>query len=214
MLHSCRLACDAAPTGKVDEKAIGAIAKDLQSVPGGSLVVTGDQYGPEIHALVQAINAKLGAFGKTVFHTQPVDATVLGGASDLKSLVDDLKGGKVQALFIFGGNPVYDAPADYKFAEALSKAKFKDRIGHYDDETAQACDWLVPTTHTLEEWGDALAYDGTLSIIQPLIAPLYQGKSVAEIVSTLAGKPQGGYELVRSTWKSLGVTRSTASPKP
>ena len=197
----------AAPTGKVDEKAIGAIAKDLQSVPGGSLVVTGDQYGPEIHALVQAINAKLGAFGKTVFHTQPVDATVLGGASDLKSLVDDLKGGKVQALFIFGGNPVYDAPADYKFAEALSKAKFKARIGHYDDETAQACDWLVPTTHTLEEWGDALAYDGTLSIIQPLIAPLYQGKSVAEIVSTLAGKPQGGYELVRSTWKSLGVLK-------
>ena len=197
----------ATPDGKVDQKAIEAIAKDLQSVPGGAVVVTGDQHSPEVHAVVHAINEKLGAFGKTVIHTDPIDATVSPTVSDLKALVDDLNTGKAQTVLIFGGNPVYDAPADFKFADALSKAKFRARFGLYDDETAQACDWLVPVTHSLEEWGDGRAYDGTLSVIQPLIAPLYQGKSLIEIFSLLSGKPATGYEIVKGFWKTSGFLK-------
>ncbi|MDR3689619.1 MAG: TAT-variant-translocated molybdopterin oxidoreductase [Fimbriimonas sp.] len=197
----------AVPVGKADPKAIDAIAKDLLSAQGGAVVVTGDQYGPEVHAIVHAINEKLGAYGKTVFHTEPIDATVAASTADLKSLVDDLNTGKAKTLFIVGGNPVYDAPADLKFADALAKAPFRARLGLYDDETAQACDWLVPITHSLEEWGDARAFDGTLSVMQPLIAPLYQGKSVIEVLGLLSGKPSSGYDLVKGYWKQAGFLK-------
>lgn len=195
----------AAAGSGVDAKAIDALVKDLQSVNGGGLVVAGDSQGPEVHALVQAINEKLGAFGQSVIHIDPVDATVADSVGDLKALVDDLNAGQVETLIVLGGNPVYNAPADFKFGEAIAKAKNKIRLGLYDDETSQACNWLVPLTHSLEEWGDARAYDGTLSVIQPLIAPLYQGKSAIEILSSLAGKPAGGYDLVKGHWQRAGV---------
>ncbi len=197
----------ATPTGKVDQKAIEAIAKDLQSAPGGALVLAGDQYSPEVHAIVHAINEKLGAFGQTVNHIEPVVSVVQDATNDLKALVDDLNGGKVSTMLIVGCNPVYDAPSDYKFASALAKAKFKATIGLYDNETAQACDWTVPTTHTLEEWGDAKSFDGTLSIVQPLIAPLFQGKSLIEIFGILAGKPAAGYDAVKGYWMSAGLIK-------
>ncbi len=186
------------------QKAIDAIVKDLQSVPGGAIVVTGDNQAPEVHALVQTINEKLGAFGQTVQHIDPVDATV-GTTESLKTLVEELNAGVVEAVLVIGGNPVYNAPADLKFAEAISKAKYKIRLGLYDDETSQACNWFVPVTHTLEEWGDGRAYDGTYSVVQPLIAPIYEGRSTLEVLSTLAGKPASGYDLVRSTWQKAGV---------
>ncbi len=194
----------ASPVGKVDQTSIAAIANDLLSTNGACVVVAGDQHSADVHAIVHAINAKLGVVGNTVTYTEPIDATVTHRTGDLKGLVEDLNGGKVQTIFIVGGNPVYDAPADFKFAQALAKAKFKARIGLYDDETANVCDWLVPTTHTLEEWGDARAYDGTISIMQPLIAPLYQGKPLMEIFGLLAGKPANTYDLVKGYWKASG----------
>ena len=197
----------ATATNGANQKAIDAIVKDLQTVPGGAIVVTGDQQSPEVHALVQAINEKLGSFGSTVSHIEPVDATVTEAVGDLKSLVDDLNAGQVETLIIIGGNPIYDAPADLKIADAVAKAKNKIRLGLYDDETAQACNWYVPITHSLEEWGDARAFDGTLSVIQPLIAPLYEGKSTSEILATLSDKSQLGYDLVRGTWKKAGVIK-------
>jgi len=188
----------------VDQRVIDALVKDLQSAPGAAIVVTGDQQGPEVHALVQAINEKIGAFGQTVIHIDPVDATTSDTVGDLKDLVADLNGGQVDTIIVLGGNPIYDAPADLKFAEAIAKAKNKIRMGLYDDETAQACNWFVPITHSLEEWGDARSYDGTASVMQPLIAPLYEGKSAIEIISSLSGKPKSGYDLVRATWKNSG----------
>ena len=180
------------------------IADDLQSHQGSSIVIAGDHQSPVVHALCHAINARLGNVGKTVFYTDPVDANPISQTESLKDLVADMQGGKVDLLIILGGNPVYDAPADLNFADVLKSGKVPVRVHHglCQDETAELCQWHVPATHELESWGDARAYDGTVSIIQPLIAPLYNGKSAVEFVALLAGQSDAtGYELVRAYWQ-------------
>ncbi|HXJ91028.1 MAG TPA: TAT-variant-translocated molybdopterin oxidoreductase [Candidatus Binatia bacterium] len=180
------------------------IADDLQKHQGSSIVIAGDHQSSVVHALSHAINAKLGNVGKTVFYTDPIDANPVNQTESLKELVTDMQSGKVSLLIILGGNPVYDASADLKFAEVLKSGAVPLRVHHglYQDETAELCQWHVPATHELESWGDARAYDGTVSIIQPLIAPLYNGKSAIEFVALLSGQAEAsGYDLVRAYWQ-------------
>ena len=187
-----------------NNRELAAIADDLQSHSGASLVIAGDHQPPAVHALVHAINAKLGNVGKTVFYTDPVDANPINQTESLNELVANMRGGKVDLLIILGGNPVYDAPHDLDFADVMKSGKVPLRVhyGLYQDETAELCQWHVPATHELESWGDARAYDGTVSIIQPLIAPLYSGKSAIEFVALLSGQADAtGYDLVRSYWQ-------------
>ena len=143
-----------------------------------------------MHALAHAINAKLGNVGKTVFYTDPVDANPVNQTESIKDLVSDIHAGKVDLLVILGGNPAYDAPADLDFANVLKNGKIPLRVhlGLYQNETAELCHWHINQAHELEAWGDARAYDGTVSIIQPLIAPLYSGKSALEFVALLSGQ--------------------------
>jgi MoCo/4Fe-4S cofactor protein with predicted Tat translocation signal len=171
---------------------------------GSSLIIAGDHLSPEAHALAHGFNEFLGNVGKTVFYTDPVDANPVNQTESLKELVADMNAGKVDLLIILGGNPAYDAPADLNFAEALKSDKVPLRVhlGLYNDETAELCQWHVNQTHELEAWGDARAYDGTASIIQPLIAPLYNGKSALEFVALLNGQADAsGYDLVRTYWQ-------------
>ena len=157
-----------------------------------------------MHALAHAINQALGNVGKTVSYTDPVDANPVNQTDSLKDLVADMRGGKVDMLFILGGNPAYDAPADFGFADALKNTNIPLRVhlGLYQDETAELCQWHVNEAHYLESWGDARAYDGTVSIVQPLIAPLYSGKSANEMTAFLAGQAEpNGHELVQEYWK-------------
>ena len=185
----------------------GALAvafRDLSSHRGAGLVIVGDHQAAEVHALAHALNAQLGNVGKTVFYTDPVDSSPVNQTESLKELVADMQAGKVSLLIILGGNPVYDAPADLKFADVLKSGNVPLRVHHglYQDETAELCQWHVPATHELESWGDARAYDGTASIIQPLIAPLYNGKSAIEFVALLSGQADAtGYDLVRAYWQ-------------
>ena len=163
------------------------------------MVIAGDHQPPVVHALAHALNQVLGNVGKTVFYTDPVDANPVNQTESLKDLVADMNGGKVDLLIILGGNPAYDAPADLNFADALKSGKVPLRVHHglYQNETAELCQWHVNATHELEAWGDARAYDGTVSIIQPLIAPLYNGKSALEFVALLSGQADAtGYDLV------------------
>jgi MoCo/4Fe-4S cofactor protein with predicted Tat translocation signal len=185
-------------------KFVAAVAKDLQAHRGSSIVIAGDHQSPAVHALVHSVNQALGNVGKTVIYTDPVDANPVNQADSLKDLVADLRGGKVTALFILGGNPVYDAPAEFGFADALknSSAPFRVHVGQYQDETAELCQWHINEAHYLEAWGDTRAYDGTVTIQQPLIAPLYDGKSVHEVLSPLAGESTAsGFEVVQAYWK-------------
>ena len=139
-----------------------------------------------------------------MFYTDPVDANPVNQTESIKDLVADMRAGKVDLLVILGGNPVYDAPADLNFADALTNSKIPLRVHHglYQNETAELCQWHVNQTHELESWGDARAYDGTVSIIQPLIAPLYNGKSALEFVALLSGQADAtGYDLTRAYWQ-------------
>jgi MoCo/4Fe-4S cofactor protein with predicted Tat translocation signal len=186
------------------QKFIAAIAKELKDHHGSTLIIAGDHQPPVVHALAHSLNQVLGNVGRTVFYTDPVDANPINQIESLKDLVSDIQGGKVDLLIILGGNPVYDAPADLNFADALKGGKVQLRVhyGLYQNETAELCHWHVNATHELECWGDARAFDGTVSIIQPLIAPLYNAKSPSEFVSTLSGQPDAsGYNLVRAYWQ-------------
>ena len=183
---------------------LSAVAEDLKARNGSSLVVAGDHQSPVVHAIAHAMNAKLGNVGKTVFYSNPVDANPINQTDSIKDLAADINAGKVDLLVIIGGNPAYDAPADLEFAKLLKsdKAPLRVHLGLYQDETAELCHWHINQAHELESWGDARAYDGTASIIQPLIAPLYQGKSAVEFVALLSGQTDAtGYDLVRAYWQ-------------
>ncbi|MBZ5678501.1 MAG: TAT-variant-translocated molybdopterin oxidoreductase [Acidobacteriia bacterium] len=180
------------------------IADDLIAHRGAAAVVAGDHKSPFLHRLTHEINAVLGNIGKTVFYTDPVDANPVNQTESIKELVADIRAGKVDLLIILGGNPAYDAPADLNFADALKNSNVPLRVHHglYQNETAELCQWHVNQAHELEAWGDARAYDGTVSIIQPLIAPLYGGKSALEFVALLSGQADAtGYDLVRAYWQ-------------
>src|SRR5262249_57081795 len=124
-----------------------------------------------------AMTDRVGAAGTTVVFTTPVDAGIAAKAGSLRDLVADAEAGKVEMLVILGGNPAYAAPADLSFADLLTSDTIALRIhlGLYEDETAERCQWHVPEAHPLEAWSDLRAADGTVSIVQPLIAPLYNG---------------------------------------
>ncbi len=178
---------------------------DLRAHGGSSVVIAGDHQSPVVHALAHAINAKLGNVGKTVFYTDPVLVDTADHNDSLKALVSDMRTGKVDLLIILGGNPVYDAPADFGFADALKNTNIPIRVhlGLHQNETAELCQWHVNEAHYLEAWGDTRAYDGTVSIVQPLIAPLYAGKSAHEMISALAGQPStAGHDIVQNYWKT------------
>jgi len=150
------------------------------------------------------VNQALGNVGKTVFYTDPVDANPANQNESIKDLAADISAGKVDLLVILGGNPGYDAPNDLNFANVLKSGKIPLRVhlGLYQNETAELCSWHVNQAHELEAWGDARAYDGTVSIIQPLIAPLYGGKSALEFVGLLSGQSDAtSYDLVRAYWQ-------------
>ncbi len=181
-----------------------AVAKDLSAHRGASLVIAGEEQPPIVHVLAHAMNEALGNVGKTVYFTEPIEANPVNELESLRDLLNDVNAGKVQLLFMLGGgNPVYDAPADFDFGPALLKVQTRVHSGLYYDETAELCHWHVPAAHFLEMWGDARAYDGTLGVIQPLIQPLYDGHSPYEVISVLtknAGKP--GHDIIRDYWTS------------
>jgi MoCo/4Fe-4S cofactor protein with predicted Tat translocation signal len=196
------------PGGAVSEregKWIAALARDLQNLKnqGASVVIAGEGQPPVVHALVHAINQVLGNVGKTVIHTAPIEEEPVQQSDSLRTLVRALDAVQVDALFILGGNPVYTAPVDFTFAARLKKAKFSVHLSLYNDETSAACHWHVPMAHELETWGDLRAFDGTATIQQPLIAPLYGGRSTCELIAAfMKGVNRTGYELVRETWKT------------
>ena len=187
----------------VPAAAITAVAADLKRAGKNAVVVPGEQADPSVHVLAHAMNVALEAVGKTVVYTKPIESTTKDSAAEMARLVSDLAAGKVKTLVVLGGNPVYNAPADLRFADALTKADTVIRLGLYEDETSALSHWHLPETHALESWGDAVAHDGTVAIVQPLTAPLYQGKSAIEVVGELIDQPVPGREWVRQTWKAL-----------
>jgi MoCo/4Fe-4S cofactor protein with predicted Tat translocation signal len=188
----------------VDEGSIKAVARDVQRHKANSIVIVGMHQPPVVHALAHFMNLILGNIGKTVLYTDPVEVSPTNHAQDLRSLVQEMDAGQVDMLVVLGGNPVYNTPADLDFGGQLPKVKISVHLGVYEDETAVKSTWHTPETHSLEAWSDARAYDGTTSIIQPLIAPLYtNARSSHELLELILGRmDRKGYDVVTQFWKA------------
>ena len=184
------------------QKWIAAVAKDLQAHRGRSLVIAGESQPPAVHALAHAMNQALGNAGKTVVYTQTAEAEPVNQLESLRDLVADMNAANVDLLVIVGGNPVYTAPVDLAFADAMNKVQLRAHLSLYDDETSALCQWQIPEAHFLEAWSDARGYDGTTSIVQPLIAPLYGGKSAHEVLGAMSDRQErSAHNIVREHWK-------------
>ncbi|MGH9902729.1 MAG: hypothetical protein ACRD68_13050, partial [Pyrinomonadaceae bacterium] len=183
---------------------VAAVAKDLGDNRGRSVVIAGDEQSPAVHALAHAMNGALDGVGRTVRYTEPVEANPVDHLESLRDLVRDIDAGLVEMLVIVGGNPVFTTPADLKLDEGrMKKVRMNVHLSLHEDETSLLCHWHIPEAHYLETWGDTRAFDGTVSIIQPLIAPLYNGKGVHEFLAAFTERPeQSAYDIVRGYWQS------------
>lgn len=176
---------------------VAALAKDLMDHRGRGLLLAGMGQSADVHHLVHVLNTALGNVGRGIGYL-PVEMPPLG---DLKTLVADLNSGQVSTLLILGGNPVYDAPVDLEFAAALKKAGTQIHVSHTDDATSAQCTWHIPRAHYLESWGDARAWDNTLMSVQPLIEPLFGGKTLTEVLSAVLDEtPRTSYQIVRDSF--------------
>jgi molybdopterin-containing oxidoreductase family iron-sulfur binding subunit len=179
-------------------KFLGAVVKDLKAAGPGALVVAGLRQPPIVHAIVAGINQALSSTAVSYIKSDKVDS----GLEGLKTLTTEMASGQVSTLVILGGNPAYTAPADVQFAVAVSKVANSIHLGIDDDETAAAVKWHVPEAHFLESWSDARTVDGVVAIQQPLISPLFGGKTAAEIVALLIdAKDKKAYDIVRNYWQ-------------
>ncbi|MCB9708377.1 MAG: 4Fe-4S dicluster domain-containing protein [Myxococcales bacterium] len=189
-------------------KWIRAVAKDLATARGRGIIVVGRRQPARVHALAHALNIALENTGRTVRYTRPTEDIITEGDNDLATLAGEMKRGEVETLFILDANPVYDAPRDLDFEKALERVPTTIHLGSHVDETAHRCRWHLPLAHGLESWGDARSRLGTWAIQQPLIAPLFGGRSVIELLAmVLKRRDWRGYGLVRSVfranWKGL-----------
>jgi molybdopterin-containing oxidoreductase family iron-sulfur binding subunit len=185
------------------QKFMTALLADLKANSGKVVVIPGEQAPVAVHAAAYALNSAFGAVGKTVVYTETVNPLPSEQVADLKALVADMNAGKVSWLTILGANPFYSAPADLKFAEAFDKVPTTAHLGTHRDETGFFSTYHINSAHYLESWSDARAYDGTISIIQPMIAPLYDGKSAHDVFQSLLDNPQASaYDAVLANAKT------------
>ena len=185
------------------QKFFSVLMGDLKASGGRCVVIPGEQAAPGVHAAAYALNAALGAVGKTVIYTETVNPMPSEQMADFKSLVADMNAGKVQWLVILGVNPIYSAPADLDFQDAFAKIPVTVHLGSHVDETGAIANWHINKANYLESWSDARAYDGTISIIQPMIAPMYSGKSAHDVLQTLLENVQlSAYDVVMANAKT------------
>ncbi|MBK9258974.1 MAG: Fe-S-cluster-containing hydrogenase [Polyangiaceae bacterium] len=189
--------------GREDRAVIRPIARDLRRAGASGVVVVGDEQPAHVHALGALMNAALGNGGGAMFTTAPVHVDMGASQQTFAELVAEMKGGGVDTLVILDGNPVYSASGDISFADAMRRVPNTIHLGMHVDETAALATWFVPAAHYLESWGDARSFDGTASIVQPLIRPLFGGHTSAEMLAALTGNlTPNGYNILRETWRS------------
>jgi MoCo/4Fe-4S cofactor protein with predicted Tat translocation signal len=192
----------APPAGS--EKFLKAVASDLQKHSGASLVIAGEQQSPEVHALAHMLNEALGNAGTTVHYTEPVEANPVNQRESLQDLCAAMAKGKVDLLIVLGGNPVYDAPHDWDFVSKLKKVAMLVHLSSHVNETSEYAQWHIPEAHFLESWGDARSFDGTYSVMQPLIAPLYRAHTAFEVLAAFTDKPGvTALDAVRERMKAM-----------
>src|SRR5262245_8245742 len=188
--------------GSAQPSSLATVLEDLEAHRGRSIVLAGETQPPEVHALVNLMNSRLGNVGQTVFYTAPVQVNPVNNIDSLRLLTQDMAAGRVSVLVTLGGNPAYTAPADFNFAQQLNRVPLRIHQSLYFDETAELSHWHIPESHYLESWGDLRAWNGTASIIQPLMIPLYETRTPYELVAAMLGNTsQSSYDIVRTYWQ-------------
>ena len=183
---------------------VKAVAADLKGRHGAALVVAGPRQPADVQALCHWINNAVGA---PVDFIAPIDPVTARNAESLRELAADIHAGHTQTLIIIGVNPAYDGPGDLALADAISAAPFSVHLGLYRDETAARCTWHLPLSHPLENWSDIRAFDGTASIVQPLIRPLYDTRTAHQLLATLGGAmAASSFDIVRNQWRASDKT--------
>ena len=191
--------------GDDEQKFLQALAKDFKANSGASIVLAGEQQPPELHVIAAHINQALGNIGKTVTYTDPVEVVPSDQGAGLRELVADMNAGKVDMLVILDTNPVYTAPVDLDFESAMDKVAASVHLSCFRNETTRVSQWHVHGAHYLESWSDARAYDGTCSLVQPLIAPLYGGHSAHEVIALFSDTPEmTAYDALTTYWRQNG----------
>jgi molybdopterin-containing oxidoreductase family iron-sulfur binding subunit len=192
------------PPGPPPEPALAALearwVQRLRSTGPDSLLIAGDCLSPQAHALVHAMNQRLGAAGRTVDLIAPTDRAA--EVEPLADLLRDCAAGQVDTLIVLDCNPLHEAAPALDVAGALQRVPFSAHLGLYRDETAQLCSWQLPLSHGFESWSDATAHDGSATVIQPAIAPLYDSRSAHELLALLQGEQPDGHALVRAHWQA------------
>ncbi len=179
---------------------ITEMAKDLMSAKGRSVIICGSQQPPSVHLLLQSINGALDNIGKTINYIPSV--TSVGWP--LGNLAEQISRGTIKTLFVLGGNPAFNAPAEISFDSLLAKVEQVIRLGLHVDETSATATTHIPAAHFLESWGDAYTCGGAYLSQQPLILPLYNGISEIELLAELAGLPKAkGAEHIQQTFGKL-----------
>ena len=207
-------------------KFVAAVAKDLAARKSKTLVMAGERQTALTHAVAHAINAALGAVGTTVTFTEPAVLDTATGRAGWQPLIDELRAGKVDTLVITAWNPAFTAPGDVDLVGLLKNVPNAVYLGLHDDETSRLVNWFLPAAHPFEAWGDARSREGTLSIVQPLIQPLFGGISEAELLISFltddakpydrlkalhASKAKNDFDSDWETWLAAGVVPNSAS---
>ena len=213
MIRVCRSVAQG-PVEDANDKlmmSVVTIIRDLQAYAGKSIVIAGAEEPPLVHALAHQLNSTLENIGKTVFYSDPLEANPVDQTQSLRELIGDIDAGKVETLIIIGGNPAYNTPIDLRLdLNRLSKVKLRAHLSLYNNETSDICQWHIPMAHYLESWSDTRAYDGTVSIVQPLIAPLYDGKTTHEILALFSDNyDKKPYDIVKDYWRTAGTGTSS-----
>jgi molybdopterin-containing oxidoreductase family iron-sulfur binding subunit len=180
---------------------VAALGRDLLLHRGAALVSVGAGQPAAVHALGHLVNAAVA--GATV-RWQPPFSDAPEGAGALVDLAAAMRRGEIKVALICGGNPLYDAPADADFAAALAHVPTSAHLSSFVDETSAACTFHLARAHWLEGWSDVRAQDGTLSVVQPLIAPLHGGKTDAEVLERILGGTRSAYQLVQASFPASG----------
>jgi MoCo/4Fe-4S cofactor protein with predicted Tat translocation signal len=207
---------------KSNHELVEAVSRDLQAHNGASIVIVGDEQPPDVHLLGHALNERLGNVGKTVFYTDAIEANPIDQTQSLRDLVNDIDAGKVDTLIIIGGNPAYNTPVDLRLdLNRLNRVRLRAHLSLYNNETSEICHWHIPAAHYLESWSDTRSYDGTVTIVQPLIAPLYEGQTAHEMLGLFSDNyDRKPYDVVKEYWRQVGAggqvpgAGQTASPLP
>ncbi len=220
---------DAVGEAAAEGEFLDLLAADLVGYRGAGVILVGHRQPAEVHALAAVLNGALGNVGAGVTYVAEPDPDRRSHADAITELTARMRAREVETLLVLGGNPVYTTPADLGFADLLAGVPFSIHLSIHDDETSRRCTWHLPVAHHLEAWGDGRAWDGTWTLQQPLIEPLYGGRSAIELLGMIVrGQAASGYEMVRDSARSLigrefatewrrwlhdGVVVGTASPE-